>query len=77
MILCLFVLSDGEPSASRYRGSKAIEHTKECVDKVEKMDFTVIQVCINMCYDPKTMFKHWVVLEDMSNLCLLYTSRCV
>lgn len=64
----LFVLSDGEPSASRYRGSKAIEHTKECVDKVEKMDFTVIQVCINMCYDPKTMFKHWVVLEDMSNL---------
>jgi len=46
----------------------AINHTKECVEKVEKMDFTVIQVCINMCYDPKSMFKHWVVLEDMSTL---------
>ena len=64
----LFVLSDGEPSASSYRGSMAINHTKECVEKVEKMDFTVIQVCINMCYDPKSMFKHWVVLEDMSTL---------
>lgn len=64
----LFVLSDGAPAASSYHGASAIMHTKECVTKVEKMGFTVVQICISHHYDPGMMFKQYVVLEDMSSL---------
>lgn len=66
----LFVLSDGEPAADGYGGDSAIKHTRECVKKVEAMNFTVIQVCIDTGYDPASMFKHWVILNDMSRLAL-------
>lgn len=67
----LFVISDGAPSACDYRGMKAINHTKECVDRVEKMGFNIVQICINRAaYDPSSMFKHFVVLENMSTLSL-------
>ena len=64
----MFILSDGAPCASGYGGASAMEHVRQCVHQVEQMDFHVIQVCINHCYDPARMFKNFVVLEDMSTL---------
>lgn len=63
-----FIMSDGAPAAGGYGGYSAMEHVKECVGKVEKMNFNVIQVCINASYDPGKMFRHYVILEDMSTL---------
>jgi len=62
----LFVISDGAPSAHGYRS--AVEHVRKSVERTEQLGFTVVQVCINHSYDPKTMFKHFVILEDMSRL---------
>lgn len=68
---CLFfILSDGAPCAGDYGGTSAMHHVKEQVIKTEKMGFYVIQVCINHCYDPASMFKNYVILEDMSTLAL-------
>ena len=64
----MFILSDGAPAAGGYYGSSAMEHVKSCVTKVEKLNFNVIQVCINHSYDPSRMFKNYVILEDMSTL---------
>ena len=64
----MFVLSDGSPCASAYHGAEAISHVKRTVSKVESMGFDVIQVCINHSYDPASMFKHFVILEDMNKL---------
>lgn len=64
----MFVLSDGEPCAVGYGGILGINHTRASVLKVEQMDMQVVQVCINHCYDPSTMFKHFVILDNMSTL---------
>lgn len=64
----MFVLSDGAPVADCYFGESAFRHVKENVEKVEKMNIAVIQVCINHSYDPSRMFKHFIVLEDMGSL---------
>lgn len=63
-----FILSDGSPCAGGYGGERAMSHTKQCVEKTEKLGFKVIQVCINHSYDPGKMFKNFVILEDMSTL---------
>ena len=63
-----FVISDGAPAADSYDGMQAIQHTKDAVLQVEKMDFSVVQVCIDSCYDPKLMFKHYVILTDIARL---------
>ena len=63
-----FILSDGAPCAGGYGGSEAMSHVKQCVLRVEKMGFSVIQVCINHSYNPGKMFKNYVVMEDMSTL---------
>lgn len=64
----LFVLSDGAPAAHGYGGSTAMAHVRSCVQQAENLGFSVIQVCINHCYDPSKMFKNFVILEDMSTL---------
>lgn len=64
----LFVLSDGAPAAHGYGGSTAMEHVRDCVHQAENLGFSVIQVCINHCYDPSKMFKNYVILEDMGTL---------
>lgn len=63
-----FVISDGAPAADSYDGMRAIQHTKDAVLQVERMDFSVVQVCIDSCYDPKLMFKHYVILTDLARL---------
>lgn len=64
----MFILSDGDPSASSYRGAMAKEHTRKCVEMVKKMDVHPIQVCINHSYDPAKMFDNFIILEDMNTL---------
>ena len=64
----MFILSDGAPAARDYYGKESMQDVKSKVTQVEKMGFSVVQVCINASYDPKEMFKHFVILEDMSKL---------
>jgi nitric oxide reductase activation protein len=66
----MFVISDGQPAADGYHGSGAIHHTKQMVERVENMGFSVVQICIEPSYDPALMFKHFVILKDMSTLAL-------
>jgi hypothetical protein len=63
-----FILSDGSPCAADYGGEAAMTHVRQCVKEVERMDFTVVQVCINHSYPPEKMFRRYIILEDMSTL---------
>lgn len=63
-----FILSDGAPCAGAYGGDSAMRHVRDCVNSAERLGFQVIQVCINHSYDPGKMFKHYVIMEDMSTL---------
>lgn len=65
-----FILSDGAPCAGSYHGESAMNHVREMVNKVEAMQFNVVQVCINHSYSPERMFKHFVILEDLSTLAI-------
>lgn len=65
-----FILSDGAPCAGSYHGESAMNHVREMVNKVEAMQFNVVQVCINHNYPPERMFKHFVILEDLSTLAI-------
>lgn len=60
----MFVISDGAPCANNYGGDSAVKHTREQVQKVEKNNFQVIQVCIQQTYNPAEMFKHFMILTD-------------
>jgi hypothetical protein len=65
----MIVLSDGSPSACNYSGIEAEEHTKECVEKVEKMQFQVLQVSIDGYNGGTTkMFKNVVKFKDLKTL---------
>lgn len=66
----MFVISDGAPCAGGYGGDEAVRDVRNKVSLVEKMNFSVIQVCINHVYNPATMFKHYVILENMSTLAI-------
>lgn len=66
---CLFfVISDGAPAAQGYIGKEAIADTRKAVTEVTKMGFSPVQIAINACYDPATMFDHFVILDDLSKL---------
>lgn len=65
-----FILSDGAPCAGSYHGESAMAHVRSMVNKVEAMQFNVVQVCINHSYPPERMFKHYVILENLSTLAL-------
>lgn len=64
----MFVISDGAPAASGYHGEKGIQDTRSATRKVKTMGFDVVQIAINSSYDPKRMFDHHVVLDDIGNL---------
>ena len=51
-------LAPGDPLVSYYG------------ERVEKMGFYVIQVCINHSYDPSKMFKNYVVMENMNTFAI-------
>ncbi len=64
----MFIISDGEPAAENYFGMRAIDHTKECVEKAEAMGFRIVQICINASYDPALMFRHFIKMENLGTL---------
>jgi uncharacterized protein with von Willebrand factor type A (vWA) domain len=71
--ILMFILSDGEPSARGYRGKNAVSDTKKCVDRVEKMGFSLVQVSINYnpeysSYHPSEMFRNYVMIDDVADL---------
>ena len=61
----MFILSDGNPSADGYRGSRAIQDTASKVKLVEGMGFSPIQINIcNTCCDSSQMFKTFIDLTS-------------
>ena len=66
----MLVLSDGEPSADKYRGKTAREHTKRAVKYVESQGWEVIQVGFSGCTDEvmEEMFTNYIRVEDTADL---------
>mgnify|MGYP007063659226 FL=1 len=66
----MLILSDGAPSADRYRGDVAVKHTKKCVDYVEGRRWSVIQLGFKGAYEyyMARMFKNWVYIPDIGSL---------
>ena len=65
----MFILSDGEPCAYEYHGRSAMNHVRSKVKEVEKMNFDVVQICIDYVYDATSMFDNVIDLKnDVSNL---------
>ncbi len=67
--IILFMISDGEPSASvpnRYNGRT---YTKKAVDTVEKFsNATVIHIAIDKGIPSKEMFNHFIEFSDHNTL---------
>jgi nitric oxide reductase activation protein len=66
----MIILSDGAPSADKYRGDIAVKHTKRCVDYVEGRKWNVIQLGFKGAYEyyMERMFKNWVYIPNMESL---------
>ncbi len=66
----MIVISDGEPSADRYRGPDAQQHTKKVVKHLEGQGWNIIQVGIRGAreWTMKEMFTNYIYLEDDSQL---------
>jgi uncharacterized protein with von Willebrand factor type A (vWA) domain len=66
----MFILSDGDPSAYNYRDGAAVRDTKRCIDRVEKMGFTPVQVSINVGCErtTKMMFKKYILIKNLADL---------
>jgi hypothetical protein len=66
----MIVLSDGQPSADRYRGWDAEKHTKKCVKNVESKGWDIIQVGFaGMSRRAMAdMFSNYIYVDDSSKL---------
>ena len=66
----MIVISDGEPSADRYRRHDAQQHTKKVVKHLEGQGWNIIQVGIRGAreWTMKEMFTNYIYLEDDSQL---------
>ena len=66
----MIVISDGEPSADKYRGDTASSHTKKCVRHLESQGWNIIQLGIQGSREwrMKDMFTNYIYLEDTSQL---------
>lgn len=62
----MIVLSDGNPYGTGYSGASAVKHTKDCVDAVEKLGITPMQVAIASHVNSDRMFKRWFKFTDMN-----------
>ena len=66
----MIVLSDGSPSADKYRGATAYEHTRKCVKYAETQGWSIIQVGFSGATEwimDKT-FDNWVYVDDTEKL---------
>lgn len=64
----MIVIADGQPYASGYSGTPAVNHVKRVVEKIERDNFTVLSVSIDSEYDPKDMFKYFVPYTEAKNI---------
>lgn len=62
----MIVLSDGNPCAYGYSGSAGVKHTRKCVDIIEGMGITTVQVAIASSVDCAEMFKRWFKFTNVS-----------
>ena len=66
----MIVISDGEPSAKKYRFSVGVPHTKKCVKHIETQGWNVIQVGISGAREQsmKEMFTNYILVDDTEQL---------
>jgi nitric oxide reductase activation protein len=66
----MIVISDGEPSADKYRGDMAQKHTKKVVKHLEGQGWSIIQIGISGAREwvMKDMFTNYIMVDDMSQL---------
>ena len=66
----MIVISDGEPSADRYRADTAQKHVKKCVRHLEGQGWNIIQIGIQGAreWTMKEMFTNYIFVEDTSQL---------
>ena len=66
----MIVISDGEPSADRYRGETGTTHTKKVVKHLEGQGWNIIQIGIQGAREwrMKEMFTNYIYLDDETQL---------
>jgi hypothetical protein len=66
----MIVISDGEPSADKYRGSTATSHVKKVVKHLEAQGWSIIQIGIEGAreWSMKDMFTNYIYVDDYSQL---------
>ena len=66
----MIVISDGEPSADKYRFNISVPHTKKCVRHIETQGWNVIQIGISGARERimKEMFSNYIMCEDIEQL---------
>ena len=66
----MIVLSDGAPSADRYRGFEAEKHTRKCVKSTESKGWDIIQVGFagSRRGSMETMFSNWIYVDETSKI---------
>ena len=66
----MIVISDGEPSADRYRGDIGTNHTKRVVRLLEGQGWNIIQVGISGAREwrMKEMFRNYIYLNEIEEL---------
>jgi nitric oxide reductase activation protein len=65
----MIVFSDGSPSADRYRGDTAINHTRKCVKYTETKGWNIIQLGFSGAHEyyMKRMFTNWIYIGNASD----------
>ena len=66
----MIVISDGEPSADRYRFSVGVPHTKKCVKHLEGQGWSIIQVGISGARERsmREMFSNYMLVDNTNEL---------
>ena len=66
----MIVISDGEPSADKYRFPISVPHTKKCVKHIEGQGWNVIQIGISGARERimKDMFSNYIMCDDTAEL---------
>ena len=66
----MIVISDGEPSADRYRFAVGVPHTKKCVKHLEGQGWSIIQVGISGARERsmREMFSNYLLVDDTNEL---------
>ena len=66
----MIVISDGEPSADKYRFGVSVPHTKKCVKHLEGQGWSIIQVGISGARERimRQMFSNYLLVDDTNEL---------